>query len=143
MSYEVFTRKVPRLVSPGASLSPVGRLYLNRVAADLLNREAAEFVLLLWDKERLRIAVRPLTKKDSRAFRIQYGHHGGGNVACKSFLMWIGLNLPEKINVAAVWNENESMLELDIPPAVFSKEAQRQILPMPSAKKKKVANRKG
>jgi hypothetical protein len=117
MPYEIFSRKAPRIISPAISIHPTGRIYLNQGASSYLLKGAAKQVLLLWDKEHLRLALKPLNKKDNRAYRIAYSHKGSGaSVTAKGFLEWIGYNSePGTLTLNAEWNESEGMFEVEVP----------------------------
>jgi hypothetical protein len=117
MAYEVFSRKAPRIISPAISIHHSGRIYLNQGASGHLLKGAAKQVLLLWDKEHLRLAIKPLNKKDNRAYKIAYSHKGSGaGVTAKGFLEWIGYNSePGTLTLNAEWNEREGMFEVELP----------------------------
>src|SRR4051812_28365656 len=76
--YEVFSRKISRVGTPMLTITKLGRIALNKTATARFERDAVEFVILLWDKESRRIAIRPITKKDARAYRVSYGQKGNG-----------------------------------------------------------------
>jgi hypothetical protein len=65
-----------------------------------------------------------------------YGGHGGANVACLSFLKWTGFESTVKVNVQANWNEDESMLELEMPAEAYREEKRSQVVSMEAGKKK-------
>ena len=70
MAYEIFTRKVRKLGTPAVTLNSYGHMQFNKAQAARMERDAVENVLLLWDKEAHKVAVRSITKKDSRAYRL-------------------------------------------------------------------------
>jgi hypothetical protein len=92
-------------------------MYLNQGASSHLLNKAAKRVLLLWDKEHLRLAIKPLNKKDNRAYGIAYSHKGSGaTLTAKGFFEWIGYDSePGTLTLNAEWNESEGMFEVKIP----------------------------
>jgi len=117
MAYEIFTREVIRTGSPRISVNTLGRVGINQAATKILKDNAVEFVLLLWDKERNKIAIRPITKKDKRAYIVTFAPKGNGaGFSAKTFFKYIGYDYAETRSLAAEWNENEGILEIDVPP---------------------------
>jgi hypothetical protein len=114
MAYEIIPKKKTRSISPFISFSPRGRVGLNQAATAIMENSAVEFVLLLWDKERHRVAIRPITKKDSRAYRLARAK-SSSMVHAKAFMEQIHYNADETRTFAAEWNEGEGLLEIDIP----------------------------
>jgi hypothetical protein len=49
MSYEIFSRKVTHSGTPAIALTKMGRLQLNKAASAILDKQATEHILLLWD----------------------------------------------------------------------------------------------
>jgi hypothetical protein len=73
MGYTIFEKEYPsKSTSPTITISPLGRCALNRAAAEMLSKDAVDNVLLLWDGEAKKFAIRPITKKDNRSFAIRY-----------------------------------------------------------------------
>src|SRR5712691_7182022 len=107
MAFEVFSRKVRRLASPQVTLTTLGRIALNKAATAILEKQAVENVVLLWDLETKRFAIRPISKKDSRAYLVHYGKNGNGaGFSAVTFLDHIGYNYRDGSNAfPAEWNE--------------------------------------
>jgi hypothetical protein len=114
MPYEIIPKKKTRSITPFVSFSARGRVGLNQAATVIMENSAVEFVLLLWDKERNRVAIRPITKKDSRAYRLARAK-SSSMVHAKSFMEQIHYNSDETKTFPAEWNESEGLLEIDIP----------------------------
>jgi hypothetical protein len=124
MGFEIFTRKIARVASPTISLAKAGRITLNSACTKLFEKEAVEYVLVLWDKEQKTVALRPIRKKDARTYHIHYGKSGSyASFSAKSFLDYIGFISEETRNIPATWNEDENQLEAKIPEEYFKKEA--------------------
>lgn len=146
MSYEVFSRKTPRIVSPAITIHPTGRIYLNQGASAQLVKDAAKRVLLLWDRENLKLAIKPLNKKDNRAYSIAYSHKGSGStITARGFLAWIGYSSePGTVTLDATWNEKESIFEVKIPPEKIKGDKQDEASSSAIAKStKKTTAKKG
>jgi hypothetical protein len=109
MPFEVFSRKVRRMASPQVTLTTLGRIALNKSATATLEKHAVENVILLWDAETKRFAIRPIAKKDSRAYRVSYGKKGNGaGFSAVTFLDYIGYNYKnESRSFPADWNDQE------------------------------------
>lgn len=114
MGYQIFTRKRSSSTTPTISVNTKGRIGLNRATTAIFKANAVEFILLLWDADRNRIALRPVVKKDSRAYGVSYAKSASMFTA-KMFLEHIGYDYSESRSFPAVWNESDNMLEIDIP----------------------------
>jgi hypothetical protein len=118
MAFEIFTRKIQRVGSPTASLTKMGRLALNKAATSKLEGDAVENALLLWDKDRRIIGIRPITKKDDRSYKINYDKKGGGSgFSAKTFFDYIGYDYTETRTLPAKWNEQEMAFLIEVPEA--------------------------
>jgi hypothetical protein len=138
MGYSVFERKIVRTGNPAISISKIGRLGINQHAAKYLRQNAVEYVLLLWDADKRQMAIRPITKKDTRAYTLTYdkkGKGGGAGFFGKSFFDFINYNYGETRSFPASWNENEEILEVPLPADVFKEEGQPKLLTLTAQKK--------
>gem|GEM_PF-1168876 len=117
MAYEVFDNKATRLGSPALTIATDGRFSLNADAGDLLKELGAKFVHLLWDAEARRIALRPLTRADSRSYKLSVpnAHKRGMVVSASTFLRYIGWPLSKRVTLPAEWNGKERILEVVLP----------------------------
>lgn len=129
MAYEVFTRKTSRVGSPMVTLSILGRISLNKAATRTLEKDATEFVILLWDREARSIGIRPITKKDPRAYRVSYGKKGNGaGFSAKTFLDHIEYSPDQTRSFPVEWNDQENMFEVQIPVEHFKDSRQRKLI---------------
>lgn len=136
MAYEIFTRKVLRRGSPGITITKIGRIAINKSATEALEKNAVEFVLVMWDAESLKIGIRPITKKDSRAYPLKYGDKGNGaGFSAKTFLDYIGFDYTNSNPIPASWNEDYSLLEAVIPPELIRGAKQQRLLAVEHPKK--------
>lgn len=117
MPYEVFSQKQHRIQQPAVSLHPAGRIYFNQEATSQLQTAGVKRILLLWDKERLQLALKSATKSDKRAYNVAFSHKGSGaTITAKQFLKWINYDTaPGTLTLEAAWNDKENMFEVTVP----------------------------
>lgn len=140
MSFEIFSRKVIRTGTPSVTATKLGRMALNKSATMFFEKNAVEFVLLLWDMELRRIAVRPISKRDPRAYRLSYGKKGNGaGFSAKTFFDFIGLDYSESRSMSATWNMEQEMLEMDVPTEHLAGKTQQNLIGVESITHKKSA----
>ena len=129
MAWEIFTRKVRRSGSPSLTFNKLGRVSLNKTATVTLEKEAVEYVLLLWDASKRQIGIRPISKKDQRAYRLAYGTKGNGaGFSAKTFMDHIGYDYSESRNISIRWDEGESMFIGEVPAEYLSQQGQQPLL---------------
>src|SRR5262249_19556502 len=96
------------------------RVALNKSATKVLEKDAVEFVVLLWDRESRMVGVRPLTKRDPRAYRVAYGQKGNGaGFSAKTFMDFIEYDYTVSRSFPVEWNDKEGMLVAQIPAEHF------------------------
>ena len=135
MPYEIFTRKVRKLGTPAVTVTKLGRMALNKAATAPFEKSAVENILLMWDGERKQFAIRPITKKDTRSYKLSYGARGNGaGFSAVTFFDYIGLDYSESRTMAAEWNEQEGMFEVKVPDEYFVQKRQ-QVMPLDVGKK--------
>ncbi len=129
MPFEVFSRKTSRVGTPMMTFTTLGRIALNKSSTRTLEKDAVEFVVLLWDRDSRRVAIRPLTKKDPRAYRVAYGKNGNGaGFSAKTFLDYIEYDYSVSRSFAAEWNDKEGQFEAQIPVEHFKDVKQQKLL---------------
>ena len=120
MPYEIFTRKIRKLGTPAVTVTKLGRMSLNKAATAPFEKQAVENVLLMWDAEKRQFAIRAISKKDTRSYRLSYGAKGNGaGFSAKTFFDYIGFDYSESRTMPAEWNDNEVMFEVNIPDEYF------------------------
>jgi hypothetical protein len=137
MGYKVFERKIIRTGNPTLSIGKLGRFGLNAFSAKYFRDTAVEFVLLLWDEETRRLALRPTSKKDGKAFTLKYDKQGRGAGAgffAKSFLEYINYDYSTTRTLPAEWNENQGILEVQIPDEAFRAEKESKVFTLTASK---------
>ena len=129
MAFEIFERKVRRSGIPSITFNKLGRLALNKTATATLEKEAVEFVLLLWDASKRQIGIRPITKKDPRAYRLSYGKKGNGaGFSAKTFMDYVGYDNKESRSFPVRWDEGESMFIGEVPAEYLQHQRQQPLL---------------
>ena len=133
MGYEIFNRRMSRVTNCAATIAKLGRFNFNKLAAETLQTNAVERVLLLWDEERSKIGIRPISKKDSRSYEIYYAKgNRGAYISSKTFLDWIRYDYSESRAFDLSWNEREGVYEMTIPREHIKEPAQLEIMPRKS-----------
>ena len=116
MGWEIFARTMVTTSDPMVTLMQSGRMSLNKGATKRLEERAIERVLLLWDPQTRQVGIKPITKKDTRSYKVSYS--GRGNSAGLSTVMFykfINYNWDKTQNYPATWNEDEGMYVFTIP----------------------------
>lgn len=115
MGYEVFKRTVERVNSPALSIGLHGRIAANAAAVRILRAAGIRHVLLLWDRQNCRLAIKATKKSDKNAYAVSFApdnHYGA--IRAKSFLKHIGWGT-QRETLPAIWNEVEKMFEVELP----------------------------
>jgi hypothetical protein len=142
MPFEIFSRKVVRRGSPSVTATKLGRMAINKAATAYLEKYAVEFVLLMWDADLRKIGVRPISKKDPRAYKVTYGDKGNGaGFSAKTFFDYIGLDYSMSRVFPATWNTEQEILELDVPEEFLKTSAQQKLLEMGPVPQKKMGTK--
>jgi len=122
MAYEVFKRSGARVETPTLSITPDGRIVPNAAAFRILTAAGARYVLLLWDKDNYKLAIRSTQKTNKNAFAVSVGADGrSGGIRAKSFLNYIGWRAQQRQRLPAVWDEKEKMFEIELPSSYVTK----------------------
>jgi hypothetical protein len=120
LGYEVYEKVIRRTTSPTLTISKLGRISFNAAAAETLHKSAVEYVLLLWDKDARKVAVRSTTKKEPRAYTIRYAaKHKLAGFAAKTFLNHIQYDFSTTNQYPCTWDEQSEMYEVQLPPERF------------------------
>jgi hypothetical protein len=132
MAFEIFSRRTQWGGTPSLTFTKLRRFAFNKSATAQLEKIAAENVLLMWDKEKRFIGIRPITKKDSRAYKVHYGKKGNGaGFSATTFLKYIGYKENESRTVSARWDEQEAMFIAEVPEQYLQKEQEQRFPPIP------------
>jgi hypothetical protein len=116
MAYEIFSRKFVRVGTPQLSLMRTGRMAFNKAATAMLTEQAVEHVLLMWDKGSNKIALRPITKKDTRAYKVHISKRdNGAGFSCISFMEHIGFDYEKGTkSFPMTWNAEQGIFEATV-----------------------------
>lgn len=126
MGFEIFSRKIQRGGNPAVSFTTHGRMAFNKAATKRFEDIAAEQVFLMWDKEKHLIGVRPTTKKDKRAYKVNYGKKGNGcGFSASTFLKYVGYKETDTNSFEARWDEEEVMFVIEVPEQYLNKDNQQ------------------
>jgi hypothetical protein len=116
MVYELFDNKAARIGSPALTIHANGSISLNADVGDTVASLGAKYAQILWDRERLRLAIRPIPKRDANAFKITFlKGKRGVNLSARSFLNYIRWQQSKPFTTAVHWNEKEGLLEAVLP----------------------------
>ena len=130
MPYSVFTKKVSRVGTPTVSFSKIGQFQFNQAASQILHKETVEHLLLLWDPDTRKVAIKTTSnKKDTRAYRLRFLTQGNGSgFSAKTFLDFIGFDYSERRSIPIEINPNSEMLiEFEVPESYFVKRSQPRL----------------
>jgi hypothetical protein len=120
MAYEVYEKVVKRTTSPTMSISKLGRISFNAASTETLRKNAIEYVLLLWDKDTRKIAVKSTSKKDARCYVLRFTQKNRmSGFAAKTFLNHIEYDFTESHQYPCSWNDREDMFEVQLPAERF------------------------
>ena len=117
VTYEVFTRKTRRVGTPCVTFTKTGRIALNQAATAQMRKLAVEYVALLWDSSANKFAVRPVTTKDARSYKLNFGvRDNGAGFSAVTFMDHIGYDFKKRgsVQFSAQWNESEGMFEVSM-----------------------------
>ena len=122
MPYEVFTKKAVRMGTPTVTFSKIGQIVFNQTASRILQKDAIEFILVLWDAADGKLALKATgNKKDPRAYHIRYNEKGNGaGFSAKTFLDHAGIDYSDRKAIPVEINSGvEMFLEVKIPDALM------------------------
>lgn len=129
MAFVIFNRKTQWGGTPSLTVTKLKRFAFNKSATAQFEKNAVEHVILMWDREKRLIGIRPISKKDQRAYKVHYGKKGNGcGFSASTFLKYIGYNQNESQTVPARWDEQEAMFIAEVPEQYLQK-GQEQHLP--------------
>jgi hypothetical protein len=116
MAYEVLSAIAARSPAgePMLSISAAGRIRVNTDATKLLRAMGAERVLLLWDKDKRKIAITPADKHDNRSYKLKINSAKGvAEFAAKATMRAIGWSSVRTLRIAV--HQTGKMLEGTMP----------------------------
>lgn len=116
MGYEVFQRTLIRVDVPVLAIAPGGRVAINAAACRILTEAGIKSFIILWDKEKRKMAVKAAPKGEKNSFAVTFAaDRHSGTFAAKSFLQHIGWHATKRETLPTVWNASEKMFELSLP----------------------------
>ena len=123
MAFEIFSRKSRRIGTPAVAITKIGTFAFNKSAADILQKEAIEYLLLMWDPETNSIGMKSTSnKKDPRAYRMRYMGTNGATFSAKTFFDHYGIDYSDR-NVIPIElsTDKEVFVEFKIPEQLLKK----------------------
>ena len=116
MAWEVFTKKVIRTGDPVVTLGKMGRIAFNMHATGIFQANQVAYVLLLWDKDTHKSAVKSANSKDAGAYTLTFNEkYNGSGFSAVTFLNYIRYDWTETRAFNAEWDEKTQMLIFEIP----------------------------
>ena len=115
MAYELFHKKNIRVDTPAITIVPDGRIALNAAAVRILLAAGVRSVLLLWDKENCRLAIKAAEKKDKNSYVVSIVRNSSGKLRVKAFFDHIGWEAQQRETLSTTWNQREKMFEVTLP----------------------------
>ncbi len=116
MGYEILSARTQRKPAgrPMISIQPNGQIRFNVQATEILKRLGIERVLLLWDKDKHKIAIALASKNDDRSYKVRYDPKKNvAQVAAKAIVPQIGWNAERSVRIAV--HQSEKTLEGIVP----------------------------
>lgn len=126
MPYVIYERKTPRTGSPTVRFTKLGQITFNQHASRILQKDAIEMILLLWDAAEKKLAMKTISnKKDTRAYTIRYNPKGNGaSFSAKTFLDYAGIDFEKGKAIPITVNSNsEYFVEVTVPPEMLKPSA--------------------
>jgi hypothetical protein len=116
LGYETFERDSVRSDELSVTIAPTGRIFLNAATSRALEGAGVRAVKILWDKEFCRIALQATKKGERNAYSISRGGASrSSTLTAKAFLQYIGWSADRRQTVAAKWDTQRKMLEVELP----------------------------
>jgi hypothetical protein len=139
MAWEVFSREYPaRSTTPTLTISAKGRCSLNRAASEAMHKQAVETILLMWDRDAYKLALRPIAKKDSRSFAVRYNKRGkdvvGAVFSGVMFLKHIEYDMTETKTYPVNFDSDEGLFIVELPKDRFH-DVQQPLIAVEGGKK--------
>jgi hypothetical protein len=115
MAYETYERTSVRVSNPTVSVTTDGRIAVNAAASRLFAKAGTKAVRILWDKATCGIALQAAQKSDKNAYSVVFNEGRSATIAAKGFLKHVGWSADRRQTVPARWNEQQKMLEAELP----------------------------
>jgi hypothetical protein len=127
MAWEVYTRQVIRTGEPAVTITKMGRIALNKLASELLERASASHVQILWDSESFKCGIKVSSSKDAGAYKLTAGFNGNGaGFSAVTFLNYIRYDWTITRSFNAEWDEPDRLLAFSIPKEHFGASGDRK-----------------
>jgi hypothetical protein len=115
MAYDKFRRTGARVDSPAFSIVNDGRIALNSAAARILSDAGIGKVVLLWDADNQKMAMKAAAKGDKDAFSVSIAtNKHSASMRAKMFIVGLVGWTAERETVPATWDPKEKMFEAEL-----------------------------
>lgn len=102
------------------SIRPKGAIRLNAEATNLLRSKGVVRVLILWDRDKHKLALSIAPDGDKRAYRVTYSSRGSSaTIGAKSFGAFIGFSADRAVSLPADYQGG--MLQATVPVEYLNK----------------------
>lgn len=116
MSFQIFSRKSPRRGTDTVSITKGGIFRFNKTISEKFSEKKIENVLILWDRDKRLVGIRPITQNDKRAYRVNRSTRGDGcGFSAVTFVKHIGYDYTKTRAMDIRWDEEEGMFVFEIP----------------------------
>jgi len=120
MAWEIFTKKVNRTGEPVVTLGKMGRMAFNMHATGIFEANHVAYVLLLWDKDTNKCAVKSANSKEAGAYKLTFNQkYNGAGFSAVTFLNYIRYDWTETRAFSAEWDEETQMLVFEISRSIW------------------------
>ncbi len=115
MAWEVFKSDRMSSDTPAVTISGLGRIAFNKAAAEVMHKTGLTRAELLWDKDKLRMGVKP-TKSTERTSPLNYGDNFTALAfSCIQFLRHTGYDFHTSRQFPATWDSKDHLFVIEIP----------------------------
>ncbi|MGO8792589.1 MAG: hypothetical protein ACLQVL_35100 [Terriglobia bacterium] len=116
MAWEVYTRQIIRTGDPVVTITKMGRLAVNMIGTSIFESQKASHVVLLWDRDACKCAIKIANSKDSGAYKLTYNPKSNGSgFSAVTFFNYIRYDWTATRAFNAAWDDEGKMLIFDIP----------------------------
>ena len=127
MAWELYARQVIRTGEPAVTITKMGRIALNKLASELMEKQQAAHIVILWDREKFRCGIKVANSKDVGAYNLTPGSLGNGaGFSAVTFLNYIKYDWTSTRSFTADWDDAEKILAFSIPKEHFGASGDRK-----------------
>jgi len=114
MGFEPFEGKRSHSGDPAVSITKAGNFIINSTCVER-HFKGTKYIKVFWDSENEKIGIKPLTAKDTYAYRLNLSSRGNvGAFSGTAFFKSIGLEHKATKSYAVEWNKREQLIEFSV-----------------------------